>query len=40
MRAETLTLGKILSFAWTSRWELLSYLAWTDRLDREVRKRV
>jgi hypothetical protein len=39
MRAETLTFGKILSFVWTSRWELLSYLAWTDHLEREVRKR-
>jgi hypothetical protein len=39
MRAETLTFGKILSFVWTSRWELLSYLAWTGRLEREARKR-
>jgi hypothetical protein len=39
-RAETLTAGKVLSFVWTSRWELLSYLAWTDRFDREVHKRV
>lgn len=40
MSAETLTFGKILSFVWTSRWELLSYLAWTGQLEREVRKRV
>ena len=38
-RAETLTAGDILSFAWTSRWELLSFLAWIGRMDREVRKR-
>jgi len=40
MPAETLTFGKILSFVWTSRWELLSYLAWTGQLEREARKRV
>jgi hypothetical protein len=39
MPAATLTLGKILSFVWVSRWELLSYLAWTEHLEREVRKR-
>jgi hypothetical protein len=39
-RAETLTTGKVLSFVWNSRWELLSFLAWTGRLDGEVRKRV
>lgn len=38
--AETLTAKSIFSFMWTSRWELLSYLAWTGRLDREARKRV
>jgi hypothetical protein len=38
-RAETLTTRDFLSFAWTSRWELLGFLAWTGRLDREVRKR-
>jgi hypothetical protein len=40
MPAETLTFGKILSFVWTSRWELLSYLAWTHHIEREARKRV
>lgn len=39
-RAETLTAKSIFSFLWTSRWELLSYLAWTGRLDREARKRI
>jgi len=39
-RAETLTAKKVLSFVWTSRWELLSFLAWTGRLDREVHKRM
>jgi len=39
MKAETLTAGKVLGFVWTSRWELLSFLFWTGRLDKEVRKR-
>jgi hypothetical protein len=38
-KAETLTAKKVLSFVWASRWELLSFLAWTDRLDREVHTR-
>lgn len=38
-RAESLTTKSIFSFLWTSRWELLSFLAWTGRLDREARKR-
>jgi hypothetical protein len=40
LHAETLTAKDILNFAWTSRWELLGYLAWTARIDREVHKRV
>lgn len=39
-RAETLTRSKIFQFVWASKWELLSFLAWTGRLEREVRKRV
>jgi hypothetical protein len=39
-RAETLTAKSIMAFVWDSRWELLSFLAWTGRLDREARKRV
>lgn len=37
--AETLTDKDTLSFVWSSRWELLSYLAWIGRLDHEVRKK-
>jgi hypothetical protein len=37
-QAETLTTRDVLGFLWTSRWELLSYLAWIGRMDREVRK--
>lgn len=39
-RAETLTPGKVFKFLWAERWELLSFLAWTGDLDKEVRKRV
>ncbi len=37
--AESLTAKDILAFLWTSRWEFLSYLAWTTRLEHEARKR-
>ena len=36
--AETLTSMDVLGFLWSSRWELLSYLAWIGRMDREVRR--
>ena len=36
--AETLTAKSIMRFAWNSRWELLSFLGWIGRMDREVRK--
>ena len=35
MPADTLTAAKIFSFMWTSKWELLSFLAWTGQLERE-----
>lgn len=37
-KAETLTMGSVLGFLWATRWELLSFLAWTNRLERETRK--
>ena len=37
--AEGLTDKSVLSFLWTSRWEFVSYLAWMNRLSREVRRR-
>jgi hypothetical protein len=40
MSAETLTAGKILGFLWTSKWELLDFLAWTGSVDKEARKQV
>jgi hypothetical protein len=39
MKAETLTTKDIVSFVWNSRWELLGFLFWINRLDREVHKR-
>ena len=38
--AETLKFRDILGFAWSSRWELLSFLAWTGRMEHEARKRI
>ena len=38
-KAESLTTGEVIRFVWTSRGELLSFLAWTDRLDREAHKK-
>ena len=37
-KAETLTTMDIVGFVWNSRWELLSFLGWIGRMDREVRK--
>jgi hypothetical protein len=39
MKAEKLTTRDILSFVWSSRWELLSFLAWTGDIDREAHKK-
>ena len=38
-RAETLSASDVLAFVWSTRWELLSFLAWTGAMDREVRRR-
>ncbi len=37
MKAETLNARKIFRFVWESKWELLSFLGWVDRLDREIK---
>jgi hypothetical protein len=37
--AETLTAMDIFAFLWTSKWELLSFLAWTGQVHKEARKR-
>lgn len=38
--ADSLKMREVLAFFWNSRWELLDFLLWTGRLDREARKRV
>jgi hypothetical protein len=38
MKAETLTVRDISRFVWESRWELVSFLGWAGRLDREVQR--
>ena len=40
MPAETLTAKTVLGYLWVARWELLSFLAWTGRIDREAHKRI
>ena len=39
-RAETLTVGSILSFLWTTRGQLIDFLRWTGEIEREAHKRV
>lgn len=39
MQAESLRAKDVFGFFWTSRWELLSFLLWTGRMEREARKR-
>jgi hypothetical protein len=38
--AETLKARDIMGFAWDQKWELLSFLFWTGRVEKEARKRV
>lgn len=38
-RAETLKPADVLAFVWNSRWELLSFLLWTEQLERESRRQ-
>jgi len=38
--AETLTARDVFGFMWDQKWELLSFLFWTGRMEREARKRV
>ena len=40
MKAETMTTRDIMGFVWASRWELLAFLVWIGRMDREVRRQV
>ena len=38
-KAESLSGREVLAFVWHSRWELLDFLAWTGRLQRDVKRR-
>jgi hypothetical protein len=38
-KAESLRGRDVLAFVWKSRWELLDFLAWTGRLEGEVRRK-
>jgi len=38
LKAETLTAGAVLGFLWSTRWELLRFLAWAGQMQREARK--
>ena len=37
--AEKLKTKDVLSFMWASRWELLNFLFWTGRVQREARRK-
>jgi hypothetical protein len=38
-KAATLRARDIFGFVWNSRWELVDFLLWTDRLEREIVRR-
>jgi hypothetical protein len=38
-KAESLRGRDVLAFVWESRWELLEFLAWTGRLERDVQRK-
>lgn len=38
-KAESLRGRDVLTFVWESRWELLDFLAWTNRLERDIQRR-
>jgi hypothetical protein len=38
--AELLTGQDVMGFLWASRWEMLSFLAWTAEIDKEARKKM
>ncbi len=39
MKADTLKFKDIVGFVWKSRWELIDFLAWTGRLERDVHRK-
>jgi hypothetical protein len=38
-KAEELRARDVLTFVWTSRWDLLDFLRWTGQLEREVQRK-
>ena len=34
-KAETLTTRDVFAFVWSSRWDLLNFLGWVERLNRD-----
>ncbi len=38
-KAETLSTKDIFEFMWASKWELMSFLLWTGRLEKDLRRR-
>jgi hypothetical protein len=39
MWSEKLKFRDVVGFMWASRWELLSFVVWTGRVQREARKK-
>lgn len=37
--AEQLTARSVLGFVWSTRWEMLKFLAWTGEIERETQRR-
>jgi hypothetical protein len=37
--AEKQTATSIMRFLWTTRWELMRFLAWTGQMEREAKKK-
>jgi hypothetical protein len=38
-KAESLRGRDVLAFVWASRWELVDFLAWTGRLERDIERK-
>jgi len=38
-KADSLRAGDVFRFVWVSRWELMDFLAWTGRLQRDVQRK-
>ncbi len=38
-KADSLRARDVLAFLWSSRWELVDFLLWTGRLERDIARR-